>query len=68
MSRSRHAKPGSQHNTRDLVGRGAHYEPQTPDNKRLLRKKNRSVLKRSLLWLKNNCFSIEFINLKCEDM
>lgn len=68
MSRSRHAKSGSNHSTRDLVGRGARWQPKTPYYKRLLRRKLRIVGRRELSWLKNNVFSIEFILLKLGDV
>ena len=67
MSRSRHAKPGSNHNTRDLVGRGGNWQPKTSYYKRFLRKKLRNQLKKSLLWLKNNIYSMQFIINKAID-
>ncbi len=46
MSRTEHPRRGSILFTRDLVGRGAHYEPKTPHSKRTLRRKARRMADR----------------------
>ncbi len=68
MSRSRHAKPGSNHNTRDLVGRGADWQPKTSYYKRFLRRKARAHFHDCLQWIRNNCYSTKFIIWRSEDI